>query len=58
MAVSMEGAAPALAEGAVVESGNHLVLAVNARIDVLQGAKPVEPEHGETVFGQGSQVAA
>lgn len=52
------GGGACLAEGAVVESGNHLVLALNARIDVLQSAKPVEPEHGETVFGQGSQVAA
>ena len=39
--------APATME-AVVERGDHLVLALDARVDVDEGAQPVQPKHGET----------
>ena len=50
------GAAPAVQ--AVVERGDHLVLAVDARVDVDERAQPVEAEDGEAGLGQGAQVAA
>ena len=37
----------ALAVEAVVERGDHLVLAVHARVHVDEGAQPVEAQHGE-----------
>ena len=37
----------ALAVQAVVERRDHLVLAVDAGVDVDQRAQPVEPQHGE-----------
>ncbi len=43
---------------AVVECGDHLVLAVDAGVHVDQGAHPVEPQHGQPVFGEGAEVAA
>ena len=42
-------AAPVEAE---VEGGDHLVLALDARIDVDEGAQAVEPKHRETGLGQ------
>ena len=50
------GTAPAVQ--AVVERGDHLVLAVDARVDVDQRAQPVQPQHGEAGLGQGAEVAA
>ena len=47
----------ALAVQAVVERRDHLVLAVDARVDVDQRAHPVEAEHGEAGLGQGAEVA-
>ena len=49
-------AAPAVQ--AVVERGDHLVLALDARVDVDERAQPVEPEHGEPGLGQRAEVAA
>ena len=43
---------------AVVEGGHHFVFAVHARVDVDQRAHPVQPQHGQAVFGEGAQVAA
>ena len=37
----------ALAVQAVVERGDHLVLALDARVDVDQRAQPVQPQHGQ-----------
>ena len=48
----------ALAEQAVVERGDHLVLALDARVDVDERAQPVEPEHREAGLGQRPEVAA
>ena len=48
----------AAAVQAVVERGDHLVLAVDARVDVDERAQPVQPEHGEARLGQRAQVAA
>ena len=48
---------PALAEQAVVERRDHLVLAVHARVDVDQRAHPVEAEHGQAGLGEGAEVA-
>ena len=48
----------ALAVQAEVERGDHLVLAVDTGIDVLQRAQPVQPEHREPGGGQRAQVAA
>ena len=48
----------ALAEQAVVERRDHLVLAVHARVDVDQRAHPVEAEHGQAGLGEGAEVAA
>ena len=52
------GGRAALAVQAVVERGDHLVLALHAGVDVLQRAQAVQAEHGETGLGQGAQVAA
>ena len=58
IAVSIDGAAPPLPWQAVVERGDHLVLAVDARVDVDERAQPVEAEHGEAGLGEGAEVAA
>ena len=58
MAVSIDGAAPPLPWQAEVERGDHLVLAVLARVDVDQRAQPVEAQHGEPGFGERAEVAA
>ena len=44
---------PALAVQAVVERGDHLVLAVDAGIDVDQRPHPVQPQHGQTATPSG-----
>ena len=49
-------AAPAVQ--AVVERGDHLVLALDARVDVDERAQPVEPQDGEPGLGQRAEVAA
>ncbi len=43
---------------AVVERGDHLVLALDAGVDVDQRAEPVEPEDREAGLGQRAEVAA
>ena len=48
----------ALAVQAVVERGDHLVLALDAGVDVDERAHPVEPQHREPGLGQGPEVAA
>ncbi len=48
----------ALAERAEVERGDHLVLALDPRVDVDEGAQRVEPEHREARRGERAQVAA
>ena len=48
----------AAAVQAVVERRDHLVLALDARIDVDQRAQPVEPEHRQPGVGQRAEVAA
>ena len=48
----------ALAVQAVVERGDHLVLAVDARVDVDERAHPVEAQHGEARLGERAEVAA
>jgi len=48
----------ALAVQAVVKRRDHLVLALDARVDAGQRAEPVQAEHGEPVGGEGAQVAA
>ena len=58
MAVSIDGRGAALAVQAVVERGDHLVLALDAGVDVDQRAHPVEPEHREAGLRQGAEVAA
>ena len=50
------GAAPAVQ--AVVEGSDHLVLAVDARVDVDEGAQPIEPQYGESSLAQRAEVAA
>ena len=47
-----------LAVEAEVERGDHLVLAVNAGIDVDERTQAVEPQHGQPVLGQRAEVAA
>ena len=49
-------AAPAVK--AEVERGDHLVLALDAGVDVDQRAQPVESEDRQTGLGQRSEVAA
>ena len=48
----------AFAVQAVIERGDHLILAVDAGIDIGQGAEPVEPEHGKAAFSQRAEIAA
>ena len=48
----------ALAVQAVVERRDHLVLALDAGVDVDERAHPVQPQHGEAGLGQGAEVAA
>ncbi len=48
----------ALAVQAVVERRDHLVLALDARVDVDQRPHPVQPQHGQPRRGQRAQVAA
>ena len=43
---------------AVVERGDHLVLALDARVDVDERAQPVQPQHGEPGLGERAEVAA
>lgn len=43
---------------AVVEGGDHLVLAVHPRVHVFERPYPVQPEHGETGLGQRPEVPA
>ena len=45
-------------EEAVVERADHLVLALHARVDLDEGAQPVQPEHREARLGQRAEVAA
>ena len=52
------GRGAALAVQAVIERGHHLVLALHARVDVLQRLQPVQAEHGEVFGPQSAQVAA
>ncbi len=58
IAVSIDGAAPPAAMPAEVEGGDHLVLAVDAGVDVDQGAHPVEAQHGQALGGERAEVAA
>ena len=48
----------ALAERAEVERGDHLVLALDPRVDAGQRAQPVEAEHRQARLGQRAEVAA
>ena len=43
---------------AVVERGDHLVLALDARVDVDERAKAVQAQHGQAGLGQRPEVAA
>ena len=52
------GCGAALAVQAVVEGGDHLVLAVHTGVDVDERAHPVQPQHREAARGQGAEVAA
>ena len=58
MAVSIDGAAPPLPWQAEVERGDHLVLAVLARVHVDERAQPVEAQHREAGLGERAEVAA
>ena len=49
-------AAPAVE--AEVERGDHLVLALDARVDVDERAQPVEPQDRQAGLGQRAEVAA
>ena len=48
----------AAAVQAVVERRDHLVLALDAGVDVDERAQPVEPQHREARRGEGAEVAA
>ena len=48
----------AAAVQAVVERGDHLVLALDARVDVDERAQPVQAQDGEAGLGQRAEVAA
>ena len=48
----------ALAVQAVVEGRDHLVLAVDAGVDVDERTHPVQPQHREPTGGQGAEVTA
>ncbi len=52
------GGGAALAVEAVVERGDHLVLAVDAGVHVDERAHAVEAEHGQSRLGERAQVAA
>ncbi len=52
------GSRTALAVQAVVEGRDHLVLALDARVDVHEGTHPVESQDRETALGEGAEVAA
>ena len=56
--MSIDGAAPPRPWQAEVERGDHLVLALLARVDVDQGAQAVEAQHGEAGLGERAEVAA
>jgi hypothetical protein len=43
---------------AVVEGGDHLVLALDTGVDVDQRAQPVEAQHGQPALLQGAEVTA
>jgi hypothetical protein len=43
---------------AVVERGDHLVLALHPRVDLDQGPQPVQPQHRQPRFGERAQVTA
>src|SRR5699024_5698403 len=45
-----------LAEQAVVEGGDHRVLAFLTGIDVHEGAQTVQAQNGQAVLGEGTQV--
>ena len=47
----------ALAVQRVVEGCDHLVLAVEPRVDVDERPHPVEAQHRETGCGQGAEIA-
>ena len=47
-----------LAVQAVVERRHHLVLALDARIDIDERAHPVQAQHGQPRLGQRAEVAA
>src|SRR5690606_23528217 len=49
---------PARAEEAVVEGSDHLVLALDARVDVDERAYPVEAQYREALLGESAEVAA
>ena len=55
--VDRRGGAAAAVE-AEVERGDHLVLAVLARVDVDEGAQAVEAQHREPGLGERAEVAA
>lgn len=50
------GRRTALAVQAVVERGDHLVLAVDPGVDVGQRPQPVQPQHGEPRPGQRPEI--
>lgn len=52
------GGRTARAVQAVVKRRDHLVFALEARVDVHESAHAVEPQHGEPLFGQRTEVAA
>ena len=56
--MSIEGAAPPTTVQAVVERLDHLVLTVDARVDVDERAEPVEPQHGKSRGRQGAEIAS
>jgi len=43
---------------AIVERGDHLVLAFDARIDVDQRAQSIQPQDRQTAFRERAEVAA
>ena len=49
---------PAQAERAVVERRDHLVLALDTRIDTRQVAQRRQPQHGQARLGERAEVAA
>ena len=55
--MSIDGARAASAMEAVVERADHLVLALDAGVDVDERAQAVEAQHGQPVLGQRPEVA-